>query len=183
MMVKQTHSKTLEFTVLAILSVTMFSRLWTQMARQPITHTQQQLNTFRHVDMVEDDLQKFTVSTRLAEKGHRSDFERGNGCWWSQDGLPGWEFHKLLLIYLHFHHITTTSRVYRERVHKEKASSCEEEKSLVDGSGSGLRWSCTAGAHCFAGKDEWDSETSFTGLHVHTKKTWKSLLLFFQCCK
>lgn len=123
MMVKQTHSKTLEFTVLAILSVTMFSRLWTQMAHQPITHIQQQLNTFRHVDMVEDDLQKFTVSTRLAEKGHWSDFERSDGCWWSQDGLQVWEFHKLLLIYLHFHHITTTSRVYRERVHKEKASS------------------------------------------------------------
>lgn len=154
MMVKQTHCKTLEFTVLAILSVTMFSRLWTQMAHQPITHTQQQLNTFRHVDMVEDDLQKFTVSTRLAEKGHRSDAamvvggakmgcrsESFTNCCWST-------------------YIFTTSQpplgFTENKSIKRKHpvnGSCEEEKSLVDGSGSGLRWSCTADAHCCAGKD------------------------------
>lgn len=55
------------------------------------------------------------------------------------------------------------------------SGSCEEEKSLVDGSGSGLRWSCTADAHCCAGKDGWDSETSFTGLHAHTNKHKKNM--------
>ena len=72
----------------------------------------QQLNAFRHVDMVQDDLLKFKPSIRMGKKGDLSDF----GCGMVVGArLAG--FQKLLGFSL-----TTISRVYRERSEKENIS-------------------------------------------------------------
>lgn len=77
--------------------------------------TWQQLNPFRHVDMVKDNLLKFKPSIRMGKKCDLSDFEHGIAVGARLAGLSISEAADRLS-YSH----TTISRVYREWSEKRR---------------------------------------------------------------
>ncbi len=93
--------------------------------------TWQQLNAFRHLDVVKTTCWS---SNRASELGKKEGFKwlwTWNGCWFQTGWI--WVFHKLLILLVFSH--KTISRVYREWSEKEKISSERQLcgwKCLVD---------------------------------------------------
>ncbi len=91
--------------------------------------TWQQLNAFRHLDVVKATSLKFKLSIRMGKKGDLSDFERGMvvGARWLV-----WVFQKLL-IYWDFH--TQPSLGFTENGPKKRkypvSGSCVDENVLL----------------------------------------------------
>ncbi len=83
---------------------------------QPITW--QQLNAFRHLDVVKTTCLSSNLSIRMGKKGDLSDFERGMVVGARRAGLSISKTADLLGF-----SCTTISRVYRDRSEKEEISS------------------------------------------------------------